>query len=204
MKLTAGQLAELVHGTVEGNADTLITGYASIEEGAEGCLSFLANPKYTHYIYTTKASVVLVKDTFVPEQPVQATLVKVADPYTTVGVLLNYVSQFMVPQKVGIEQPSYIAESAKIGENPYVGAFAYIAPGVKLGNNVKVYPQAYIGDNVEIGDGTIIYAGAKIYYGCKIGKNCIVHAGAVVGSDGFGHAPNPDGSYSKIAQIGIV
>lgn len=194
----------MVHGTVDGDANTPIIGYSNIEEGTEGSLTFLANKKYTHHIYTTKASVVIVQDSFVAEHPINATLVRVADPYATVGLLLNYMSQFLIPQKSGIEQPSFVHESATIGSNPYIGAFAYIAPGAKIGNNVKIYPQAYIGDNVVIGDNTIIYAGAKIYYGCVIGANCVIHAGAVIGSDGFGHAPNPDGTYSKIAQIGIV
>lgn len=203
MEFTAKQIAELIQGTVEGNPNEPVYGVSKIEEGKPGTLTFLANPKYTHYIYTTGASVVIVNNTFVPEQPVTATLIKVADAYRSIAALLEMYEQSQ-PQKSGIEQPSFIHASSTVGEFAYVGAFAYIGENVKIGNNVKIYPQAYIGDNVTIGDNTIIYAGVKIYKQCRVGNNCIIHAGAVVGSDGFGFAPDENGQYKKIAQVGNV
>ena len=203
MNITAAQLAALVNGTVDGDANVAINNYSKIEEGTEGCLTFLANPKYTHHIYTTKASAVLVRKDFKPDQPIAATLIRVDDPYKTLADLLNMVSQ-QTPQKQGIEQPSYISEGVNIPEGAYIGAFAYIGKNVKLGKNVKIYPQAYVGDDVEIGDDVTLYPGVKVYHGCKIGNRCIIHGGAVVGGDGFGFAPTADGTYEKIAQIGIV
>ena len=203
MEITAQQLASLVGGTVDGNANVVINNYAKIEEATAGCLTFLANPKYTHFIYTTHASAVLVREDFVPEQPVTATLIRVADPYATLAQLLNFV-QSQMPVKSGIEQPAFIAQGVEVPEGAYVGAFAYVGQGVKLGKNVKIYPQVYVGDGVTLGDDVILYPGVKIYHGCKIGNRCIVHAGAVIGGDGFGFAPQPDGHYEKISQIGIV
>ena len=203
MKFTAGQIAALINGTVEGDANAAVTTYSKIEEAHEGSLTFLANPKYTHYIYTTEASVVLVSNDFVAEQEIKATLIRVEDPYATLAQLLNMAEQMLNPRKSGIEQPSFVSEGVELPEDIYLGAFAYIGKGVKLGKGVQIYPQVYIGDNVEVGEGTILYPGCKIYHGCKIGKNCILHAGSVVGSDGFGFAPNGD-SYIKISQIGNV
>ena len=203
MKFTAGQIAALINGTVEGDANAAVTTYSKIEEAHEGSLTFLANPKYTHYIYTTEASVVLVSNDFVAEQEIKATLIRVQDPYATLAQLLNMAEQMLNPRKSGIEQPSFVSEGVELPEDIYLGAFAYIGKGVKLGKGVQIYPQVYIGDNVEVGEGTILYPGCKIYHGCKIGKNCILHAGSVVGSDGFGFAPNGD-SYIKISQIGNV
>lgn len=176
---------------------------AKIEEGHPGAISFLANPKYTHYIYTTGSSAVLVSNDFVAEQPVKATLIRVADPYATVAQLLKMAEQMLTPVMKGIEQPVSVSDDVQLPEDIYLGAFAYIGRGVKLGKNVKIYPQAFIGQGVEIGDNTIIYAGVKIYHGCKVGNNCIIHAGAVIGADGFGFAPTPNG-YEKIPQIGNV
>ena len=204
MEITAQQLAAMVHGTVDGNPDIVINNYAKIEEATPGCLTFLANPKYTHFIYTTQASAVLVKNDFHAEQEVNATLIRVDDPYKTLADLLNYVSTQMAPVKTGIEQPCYISSDVKVPETAYVGAFAYIGHNVTIGENVKIYPQAYIGDNVTLGDDVIIYPGVKIYHGCRIGNRCVVHAGTVIGGDGFGFAPREDGTYEKIAQIGIV
>ena len=204
MEITAQQLAAMVHGTVDGNPDIVINNYAKIEEATPGCLTFLANPKYTHFIYTTQASAVLVKNDFHAEQEVNATLIRVDDPYKTLADLLNYVSTQMAPVKKGIEQPCYISSDVKVPETAYVGAFAYIGHNVTIGENVKIYPQAYIGDNVTLGDDVIIYPGVKIYHGCRIGNRCVVHAGTVIGGDGFGFAPREDGTYEKIAQIGIV
>lgn len=204
MEITAQQLAAMVHGTVDGNPDIVINNYAKIEEATPGCLTFLANPKYTHFIYTTQASAVLVKNDFHAEQEMKATLIRVDDPYKTLADLLNYVSSQMAPVKKGIEQPCYISSDVKVPETAYVGAFAYIGHNVTIGENVKIYPQAYIGDNVTLGDDVIIYPGVKIYHGCRIGNRCVVHAGTVIGGDGFGFAPREDGTYEKIAQIGIV
>ena len=203
MEISAQQLAALVGGTVDGNANVVINNYAKIEEATPGCLTFLANPKYTHFIYTTQASAVLVRSDFEPEQPVSATLIRVADPYATLAQLLNLV-QSQQPSKHGVEQPSFVAPDVVVPDDAYVGAFAYIGNGVKMGKNVKIYPQVYVGDRVTLGDDVILYPGVKVYHGCKIGNRCILQAGAVVGGDGFGFAPQPDGSYNKIAQIGIV
>ena len=204
MKITAEQLCALVHGRVEGDPQAVITDYAKIEEAGEGCLTFLANPKYTHYIYETKATAVLVRNDFEPEHPVSATLIRVDDPYATLAQLLNYVNSLQQPKRVGVEQPSFVCEGVNVPDDAYVGAFAYLGKGVTLGKNVKVYPQVYVGDNVTLGDDVTLYPGVKIYHGCKIGNRCTVHAGTVIGSDGFGFAPQADGTYEKISQVGIV
>lgn len=203
MEFSANQIAALAGGTVEGNGDVKINTIAKIEEGHPGAISFLANPKYVQYIYTTESSAVLVSKDFIPDQPIKATLIRVADPYATVAKLLQTVQQMTTPQLKGIEQPSFISDGVEIDDDCYVGAFAYIGKGAKLGKRVKIYPQAYIGDGSVIGDDTTIYAGAKVYHGCKIGNRCIIHSGAVIGADGFGFAPTPNG-YDKIPQIGIV
>lgn len=202
MEITARELAKLIQGTVEGNPDVIINNFAKIEEAKNGCITFLANPLYTHYIYTTEASAVLVKTDFVPEHNISATLIRVEDPYATLAMLLNYISSQKL-RKSGIEQPSYVSEGVNLPEDIYLGAFAYIGKNVKIGKNVCIYPQSYIGDDVSIDDNTIIYPGVKIYHSCKIGKNCIIHAGAVIGADGFGFAPE-NGEYMKISQIGNV
>ncbi len=201
MEFTAKQLAHLAGGETEGNPDVVIDNFAKIEEARPGCVTFLANPKYTHYIYTTQASAVIVRKDFMPEQKVTATLIKVDDPYSTLAELMGKLCVTPIPE--GIEQPCFIAENAHTENARYIGAFAYIGKGVKLGKNVAIYPQAYIGDNVTIDDDSIIYAGARIYHDCHIGKRCIVHSGAVIGADGFGFAPTSNG-YEKIPQIGIV
>lgn len=203
MEITAQQLAAMVHGTVDGDASVVINNYAKIEEATPGCITFLANPKYTHYIYTTQASAVLVRNDFVPEQPVKVTMIRVADPYETIADLLNFVNS-QRPQKVGIEQPSFVAQGVEVPEGAYIGAFAYVGQGVKLGKNVKIYPNVYVGDGVTLGDDVILYPGVKVYHGCKIGNRCIVQGGATIGGDGFGFAPRPDGTYEKISQVGIV
>lgn len=203
MELTASQLAAIVNGTVEGDENVKVSTFARIEEGHPGALSFLANPKYTHHIYSTDSSVVLVKRDFVAEHPVKATLIRVDDPYATVAHLLEMVTQMTKVEKVGIESPAFISEGVEVPEDAYVGAFAYIGKGVKLAPGVKIYPQTYVGDGCEIGEGTVLYAGVKIYQGCKVGKRCIIHSGAVIGADGFGFAP-VDGGYEKIPQTGNV
>lgn len=203
MKITPALIASIIGGKVEGDENMEITGFAKIEEAKTGDISFIANPKYTHFAATTSASALLVSDTFDAGQPIDKTLVRVADPYAALAKLLSaFEAQKSKP--VGIEQPCYISEGVEVPEDCYVGAFAYIGKGVKLGRGVMIYPQAYVGDGVEIGEGSVIRAGVKIYEGCHIGKRCIIHSGAVIGADGFGFAPQQDGSYEKIPQLGIV
>ncbi|MCM1336288.1 MAG: UDP-3-O-(3-hydroxymyristoyl)glucosamine N-acyltransferase [Candidatus Amulumruptor caecigallinarius] len=203
MEFTANQIAGMVGGTVEGDGDVLINDFAKIEEGGPGALSFLANPKYTPYIYKTGSSAVLVRRDFVAEHPVSATLIRVDDPYATVAHLLTMAQQMLQKHPEGIEEPSHIGRGATLGEHIYIGAFAYVGDGTQLADDVKIYPQAYVGTGVEIGPGTVIYPGAKVYHGCKIGARCIIHSGAVIGADGFGFAPGANG-YEKIPQIGNV
>lgn len=203
MDFSAEQIAALVNGTVEGDGAVTVSTFAKIEEGHPGALSFLANPKYIDYIYTTQSSIVLVKRDFKPEHPVKATLIRVDDPYATVASLLDMVSKMTAVRPSGIETPSHIDESVNVPDGCYVGAFSYIGKGVKLGLGVQIHPQCYIGAGVEIGDNTIIYPGVKIYHGCKVGNNCILHSGVVIGADGFGFAP-VNGVYNKIPQMGNV
>lgn len=204
MEFTAESIAALVKGKVEGDPKAVVSDFAKIEEGHPGALSFLANPKYTHYIYNTKSTIVLVSNDFVAEKPISATLIRVENPYETIAHLLEIVKTAITHLPTGVEQPSFVAEGVELPQGVYVGAFAYIGKGVKLGKDVKIYPQAYVGEGVEIGEGSIVNPGVKIYHGCKIGKRCIIHSGAVIGADGFGFAPEADGSYSKIPQMGIV
>ena len=204
MTITVQQLAEMVGGTVDGDASAIINNYAKIEEATDGCLTFLANPKYTHFIYETRATAVLVRNDFVPEHPLSTTLIRVEDPYKTLADLLNYVNSAQQEAKRGIEQPAFISEGTRVPDDAYVGAFAYLGKNVSLGHNVKIYPQCYVGDNVTLGDDVTLYPGVKVYHGCQIGNRCIVQAGAVIGGDGFGFAPKDDGTYEKIAQVGIV
>lgn len=203
MQFSASQIAAIVGGTVEGDGNTAVSTFAKIEEGAPGAISFLANPKYTPYIYTTGSSIVLVSNDFVPEKPVAATLIRVADPYATVAMLLEMVDKMTSHSPKGIEQPCYIAEGVEVPEDAYIGAFSYIGAGAKLAKGVKIYPQTYVGAGAEVGEGTILYPGVKVYHGCKIGARCILHSGVVIGADGFGFAPN-GGHYDKIPQLGIV
>ena len=204
MEFKASQIAEILKGSVEGNPDEMVWTLSKIEEGHAGSLTFLANPKYTPFIYTTEASVVIVNQDFIPEKSVKPTLIKVEDAYMAFTQLLQFVEQYKKQNKEGIEQPSYIATTAQLGENIYVGAFAYIGENVTIGDNVKIYPHTYIGDNSVVQSGTILYAGVKIYPETLIGHNCTLHAGAVIGADGFGFAPNANNEYCKIPQIGNV
>lgn len=204
MQFTADIIARHLGGEVEGRGDATVSTFAKIEEAIPGAITFLANTKYTHYIYTTEASVVLVSRDFVAEQPVAATLVRVDDPYSALASLLQLAQSALRPNPVGIEESSRVCPGAEVGEKAYVGSFAYIAEGARIGNNVKIYPQCYVGAGVEIGDDTILYPGVKVYHGCRIGKRCILHSGAVIGADGFGFAPDAQGVYHKIEQIGIV
>lgn len=203
MKFTANQIAEILEGEIVGDKNVEVFKLAKIEEGEEGSLTFLSNPKYTNYIYGTKASIAIVNRDFVPEKEIEATLIKVDDAYKAFSKLLEFYNQVKLNKK-GIEQPTFISESAKLGKNLYLGAFSYVSNNVKLGDNVKIYPNVYIGDNVEIGSNTTIFAGAKIYSETIIGENCSIHSGAIIGADGFGFVPNTDGVYSKIPQIGNV
>lgn len=204
MQLTAEIIANHLGGELEGNGNVPVSDFAKIEEATPGTITFLANPKYMHHIYTTGASVVLVRRDFVAESPIKATLIRVDDPYVALSGLLSLAAKYIQPQPVGIEQPCHIAEGVDIADDCYVGAFAYIGKGATIGKGVKIYPQVYIGDGVVVGDSTIIYPGAKIYYNCRIGRRCVIHAGAVIGADGFGFAPDAQGVYHKIEQIGIV
>ena len=203
MEFKALNIADYLHGTVDGDENVSISNISKIEDGKPGTLAFLANPKYEKYLYNTEASVVLVNNDFVPERPVKCTLIRVADAYEAFASLLDLYQQATV-RKVGIEQPAFVDPSASVGKEIYLGAFAYIGSNSRVGNKTSIYPQVFIGSNVQIGDNTIIYAGAKIYDNTLIGSNCIIHAGAVIGSDGFGFAPTPDGSYKKIPQVGNV
>ncbi len=203
MELTPQLIASFIGGKVEGNGNVKLTGFAKIEEATPGCITFIANPKYSHFIYETKASAVLVSDDFILEHPVDPVLIRVKDPYVALAEMLNAL-QSNKPQPIGIEQPCFVADGVQIPEDAYIGAFAYVGKGSEIGKGVKIYPQSYIGENVKVGEGSVIHPGVKIYEGCEIGKRCIIHSGAVIGGDGFGFAPKPDGSYEKIPQIGNV
>ena len=201
MKFTAEQIAGILEGEVVGNPNAEVYKLTKIEEGIEGSLTFLSNPKYNNHIYTTKATITIVNDTFFPEGEVSTTLIKVPDAYLAFSKLLEFYAQAK-GTKVGIEQPSVLSENVKYGDNFYLGSFAYIGKNVTIGNDVKIHPNCFIGDNVVIGNNVTIFAGAKVFSETEIGNNCSVHSGAVLGADGFGFAPNPDGTFSKIPQIG--
>jgi UDP-3-O-[3-hydroxymyristoyl] glucosamine N-acyltransferase len=203
MKFTAEQIAGILEGEVVGNPNAIVSQLSKIEEGVEGSLTFLSNPKYLNHIYSTKASVTIVNTNFVPESPIHTTLIKVEDAYRAFSKLLEYYNQVKL-NKSGIEQPSSLSESAKYGDNLYLGSFSYIGQNVVLGHNVKIYPNCFVGDNAVLGDNVTLFAGAKVYSESLIGNNCTIHSGAIIGSDGFGFSPNPDGTYNKIPQIGNV
>ena len=203
MKFTAEQIAEILAGEVVGNPMVEVFRLSKIEEGAAGSLTFLSNPKYLNYIYTTQASVTIVNDTFFPENAVNTTLIKVPDAYAAFSKLLEFYNE-VKNNKSGIEQPSFLSTTVQYGENLYLGSFSYIGENVIIGNNVKIYPNCFVGDNVVIGDNVTFFAGAKIYSESIIGNNCTIHSGSIIGSDGYGFAPNPDGTYTKIPQIGNV
>lgn len=203
MEFSALQIATFLSGTVEGDPEVKVFNVAKIEEGAPGMLSFLANPKYSQYLYTTKSSIVLINNDFELQDKVEATLIRVSDAYAAFAQLLGLYQQFM-QAKVGVSSLSFISKDATYGDDVYIGEFAFIGERVKIGNRVKIYPQAYIGDDCVIGDDTVVYAGAKLYAQTVVGKSCILHSGCVIGADGFGFAPQEDGSYNKIPQIGNV
>ena len=205
MEFSAEQIAGILDGKIVGNSDVKVSGLSKIEEGQPYTLSFLANMKYEEYIYSTGASIVIVNKSFKPTKnlPSSLTLIKVDDAYACFAKLLAVYNE-MSEKKAKIEQPCHISSTATVGENVYIGAFAYIGDHVKLGNGVKIYPNAYIGDHVEIGEKTTVHPGAAVYHNCKVGENCVIHAGAIIGADGFGFAPDKDGKFQKVPQIGNV
>jgi len=204
MQFSAAQIAVLINGKVEGNPDVAVGSFGKIEEAAAGQLSFLANPKYEDYLYTTSASIVIVNESLELKQPVSPSLIRVPDAYSAFATLLTKYQELKTQQLVGIQDPSYVSPSASLGSGVFIGAFAYVGDNVKIGNQVKIFPHVYIGNNVTIGDNCIIHPGVKIYYDCKIGRQVTIHAGSVIGSDGFGFAPQADGSFKKVPQIGNV
>lgn len=204
MTFSASQIAAIINGTIEGNPYATADSFGKIEEAVAGQLAFLANPKYEEHLYTTQASIIIINASQELKQSTDATLIRVPDAYSAFATLLDTYQKLQTQQLNGIEQPSFIDASATIGENVFVGAFAYISKNVTIGNGVKIFPQVFIGDNAAIGDGTILMPGVKIYHDCKLGKNITVHASTVIGSDGFGFAPQPDGSFKKVPQIGNV
>jgi len=204
MEFSLEQLAGILGGTVEGDSTQKVYRLDKIQEGQPGSIAFLANAKYESFLYETAATAVIVSQDFVASKPYQTTLIRVKDAYTGFTTLLEAYQQLNQAALVGVEEPSYLAESSSMGENGYRGAFSYIGKNCILGKGVKIYGQAYIGDRVKIGDGTVIYAGAKIYNDTQIGKQCVIHSGAVIGSDGFGFAPQDDGTYKTIPQVGNV
>jgi UDP-3-O-[3-hydroxymyristoyl] glucosamine N-acyltransferase len=202
MEFTAQQIADFLKGNIVGDPTTRVHNFSKIDEGLPGTVTFLANPKYEHFIYKTKASIVLVNQDFAPVSTVEPTLIKVPNAYASLAALLNLAEQSK-SRKHGIDPSAFISETASAGENCYIGTFAYIGEKTVIGNDCLIYPHAYIGDHVKIGDHTIVYPHVTVYEGCVIGNNCIIHSGAVIGADGFGFAPE-NGEYKKIAQLGNV
>lgn len=204
MQFTAAQIAAIINGRIEGDAGVTVNSFGKIEEAQAGQLTFLANPKYEDFLYSTGASLIIVNDALVLKQPLQATLLRVPDAYTAFASLLFAYQQLKNQQLSGVQQPVYIDKTATLGNNVFVGAFAYLGENVQLADDVKVHPNAYLGNNVTVGKGSIIHAGVKIYADCVIGSFVTIHSGAVIGSDGFGFAPQADGTFKKVPQIGNV
>jgi UDP-3-O-[3-hydroxymyristoyl] glucosamine N-acyltransferase len=204
VSFTAQQIALLVQGKIEGEATAVVEQFGKIESAMPGEISFLANPKYEDFLYTTKASVIIVNESLVLKKKIAATLIRVPDAYAAFATLLTKYQEMKNENLVGIQSPSFIASTAKLGEQNFVAAFAYIGENVQTGNNVKIFPSAVIGENVSIGNNVTIHAGVIIYSDCVLGNNITIHAGSIIGSDGFGFAPNADGSYQKIPQLGNV
>jgi len=204
MTFSAAQIALLINGKVEGDANTTVNSFGKIEEAQNGQLAFLANPKYEEYLYSTGASIIIINETYELKQAIKAALIRVPNAYSAFATLLEKYQQIVTQQLSGLQQPCYIASSAKYGDNVFIGAFAYLGDNVKIGNNSKIFPNVYLGDNVTVGNNSIIHPGVKIYHDCVIGSNVIIHAGTVIGSDGFGFAPQADGSFKKVPQIGNV
>ena len=203
MEFSAKQIAQMLEGRVEGNENAVVSKLCKIEEGEEGGLSFLANPKYNHYLYSTKASIVIINEDFEPEEEIKTTVIRVKDAYSCFAKLLEIYNQYRL-NKNGISSLAFIDKQAEIAEDVYVGEFAVISKGAKIGKGSKIYPHVYIGDDVKIGENVTLFAGVRIYHDTVIGNNCILHSGAVLGADGFGFAPLADGTFKKIAQIGNV
>ena len=204
MQFTLSQIAQLLGGRVQGDESLTVNTLAKIEEAEPGSLAFLANPKYEPHLYTTAATAVIVAQDFVPKKEVAAALLFVNDPYSAFSTLLEEYNRQLASSRAGIEQPSFLADTATVGENLYLGAFSYVGRGCRLGRNVQIFAGSFLGENVTVGDNTVIHAGVKVYAGTVIGQNCVLHAGCVIGSDGFGFAPQPDGSYKTIPQVGNV
>ena len=202
MEFSAKQIAEFIQGTIVGDENATVHTFAKIEEGMPGAISFLSNPKYTHYIYDTQSSIVLVNKDFTPEKEVKATLIKVDNAYESLAKLLN-LYEMSKPKKTGIDPLAYIAPTAKIGENTYIGPFACVGDNAVIGDNTSLHPHATVGSGAKVGSDCILYPHATVYHDCRVGNGCILHAGSVIGADGFGFAPSPEG-YEKIPQIGIV
>jgi UDP-3-O-[3-hydroxymyristoyl] glucosamine N-acyltransferase len=204
MQFTATQIALIINGKVEGNPETAVGSFGKIEEAQKGQLAFLANPKYEEHLYTTSASIIIVNENQALRQAIEATLIRVPDAYTAFATLLSKYQEIVSQQMTGIQEPVFISPSATLGDKVFLGAFAYLGENVVIGNHVKIHPQVYIGNNVKIGDYSVLHPGVKIYHDCVIGARVIIHAGSVIGSDGFGFAPQADGSFKKVPQIGNV
>jgi len=204
LQFTAQQIAIMIQGQLEGDATTAVNNFGKIEEAKKGDLSFLANPKYEEFLYTTQASIVIVNDSLVLKKGISATLIKVPDAYTAFATLLTKYQELKAQQLQGIEQPSFIAPSVKMGKNHYIAAFAHIGNNVNIGDDVKIYPNVVIAENVNIGNNVVLHPGVIIYADCVIGNNVTIHSNAVIGSDGFGFAPKADGSFQKVPQLGNV
>jgi len=202
MDFSAQQIASFVQGEIVGDANVTVNTFAKIEEGKPGSITFLSNPKYEHFIYDTDASIVLVNRDFIPEKPIKATLIKVDNAYETLAKLMTLYEQSKTQNK-GIASTAIIAKSAKIGKDVYIGAYAVIDDDVVIGDDTQIYPHTYVGKNASVGEGSLIYSGVNIYHDCQIGNHVTLHSGVVIGADGFGFAPTPEG-YNKIPQIGNV
>ncbi|HEY5390748.1 MAG TPA: UDP-3-O-(3-hydroxymyristoyl)glucosamine N-acyltransferase [Hanamia sp.] len=204
MQFTAQQIADLINGKIEGDPNVAVSSFGKLEEATKGQLAFLANPKYEEFLYTTEASVIIINTSLLVEKHLNATLIRVPDAYSSFAVILTAYSEMAKANLTGVQEPSYISKTVKLGENVFVGAFAYLGNNVKIGDNAKIYPQVFLGDNVSVGANSIIYPGVKIHHDCVIQENVCIHAGCIIGGDGFGYAPQADGSFKKVPQIGNV
>jgi UDP-3-O-[3-hydroxymyristoyl] glucosamine N-acyltransferase len=204
MTFSAAQIAMLINGKVEGDANASVNSFGKIEEAKKGQLSFFANPKYEEFLYSTEASVIIINESHELKQPVNATFIRVPDAYSAFATLLKKYQEIAQQQLTGIQDPVYISKSASYGQQVFIGAFSYLGENVQVGNNTKIYPNVFLGNNVKVGNNTVIHPGVKIYVDCIVGSDVIIHAGTVIGSDGFGFAPQPDGSFIKVPQIGNV
>ncbi len=203
LSITAGKIAQMIQGSIEGNADVKVNKFIKIESEEEGGLSFAGSAKFESYVYTSHAAAIIIYDSFTPAKPVKATLIRVKNPQVAFVHLMQYYAS-LAPVKMGVSPHAYVADSAKIGQRVYIGEGAVIGENAVIADDCKIYPQCYVGDNVSIGEDTILYAGVKVYYNCVIGNNCILHSGCVIGADGFGFIPNENGVYEKIPQLGNV